>query len=322
MMVVIALEAFTDSDQWRFLDRIVDKVADGWHHWLIEDPTAIEKSGWLEGRGWLREFFQKAALVAGYPVSFDFPRRQIRVSPPNENSEDLSPQQAAEYICTPLAILMENRFTDGIFLDAVLYVLAPREMNVQRRTAPESIKYDSPGGNGELPKLIRDYAARASAKGIPARAVVFTDSDASVPGEVQLAPHLVREACQKTGLPCWILGKRAIENYIPDEVLDAWLPHPDNEKRRIVDALKRLNPEQRDHYPMKKGLKFEKETPAVQTLFAGIAASDLDGLAKGFGKNVIETLRDYRDVLSAEALRLRDGQGELEQLVKMISDEL
>lgn len=324
MRVVIALDAFADDTQWRFLDQIVYKVVDGWHDWLIEDPKSIEETGWLEGKGrdWLRELFQKAALAAGYPRSSGFHKRQILVSSHGHESEALPPKQAADYVSTPLAVLMENRFTDGIFLDTVLNLLASDEMNEQRRTAPNSIYYDSPGGNRELPKLVVDYTGRAKAKKIPVRAVVFTDSDGTVPGESQQAALCVRQTCEQEGVSCMILRKRAIENYIPDEVLDACIPNQNYEKRLIVDAVKRLSPEQRDHYSMKKGLKLQGASPSVQALYAGISAADLHELTKGFGRNVIEKLRDFSSAISAEALRQRDGQGELDRLVQMIADEL
>ena len=325
MRVFIAVDAFADETQWRFLDRIVDKVADGWHDWQIENPKFIEETGWLDGfgRSWLRELFQKAALAAGYPMQSGFSGKRVLVSSLVHESEAIQPQQAAEYVSTPLAILMENRFSDGgIFLNTVLDVLGPDEMNEQRKIAPNSICYDSPGGNGELPKLVVDYARRAKAKGIPIRAVVFTDSDGTVPGEIQQKARRVQQACEKEGLPCRILRKRTIENYIPDEVLDAWMPYPDYEKRRVVDAVKRLRPEQRDYYPMKKGLQLQNASPTVQALYSGISEADRDELSKGFGRDVIEKLRDFPQALSAEVLRQRDGQGELDCLVKMIADAL
>ncbi|MBI9088458.1 MAG: hypothetical protein JEZ12_04530 [Desulfobacterium sp.] len=319
------MDAYEDASQWRYLDRIVDKIADGWHVWQIEDPDLIEETNWIDGPGrkWLRELFQKAALASCYQTSSVYPRRQVLVSLFSHDPNTLKPEQAAKYVTKPLTILMENRFTDGeIFLNEVLKVLAPDEINEQRRLAPDSILYDSGGGIGELPKLVADYAVRADADGIPRRAVVLTDGDGELPGEVKANAQLVQQACQKEGIPCWTLSKRTIENYIPDEVLDAWMPYSDSGKGKRVAAIKRLNPEQRDHYPMKKGLKLQKAVPDVRAFYSGTSGADMDELSKGLGSDVIEKFREFSSVLSAESLRGRDGNGELDKLIEMIADLL
>lgn len=325
MRVRIALEAFADVRDWRFLDIIVGKVADGWHVWDIEDPEAIENTGWLEGRTWLRELFQKAALASAYPAHPNFPKRELFVGG-EAISGALPPRQAAEYATTPLTILMENRFTDGIFIDTVLDFLAPNELNGQRGNAPDSICYDSPGGIGELPKLVADYVQKAQNKAIPLRVVVFTDSDGEEPGDLHCNAQLVKDACRAESIPCLVLSKRSIENYIPDEVLDAWLLPNTNYKNHylFLDAVKRLNPAQRDHYPMKKRFDISKTSPAVQAFYQDVNAADKREFAnsRGFGDDLIEKLRAFRTVLSAEALRQRDGQGELDRLVALIAAEL
>lgn len=322
MRVRIAADACAEQIHWRFLDSIIGKVADGWHVWQIEDPDAIEQTGWLDGRPWLRELFQKAALVSTYPANPDFPQCNLLVGCAADSSA-LSPPQAAEYVNTPLTILMENRNTDGLFIDILLDLLALDAVNEQRKNAPDAIRYDSPGGGGQLPKLIADYAQRAENKNIPLRVVVFADSDGEIPGEIHNNARLIQNTCNEHRIPCCILSKRAIENYIPDEVLDAWIPlNPNYEKRHLVEAVKRLTSEQRDHYPMKKGLKLSQAKPPVQALYQGAGDADQVELAKGFGKNVIEKLGDFRGVLTPAALRRRDGRGELDRLAALIAANL
>ncbi|MFK5952328.1 MAG: hypothetical protein QM498_04660 [Desulfobacterium sp.] len=70
------------------------------------------------------------------------------------------------------------------------------------------------------------------------------------------------------------MSKRTIENYIPDEVFDAWMPYPDSGKGRRAAAIKRLNPEQRDHYPMKKGLKLQKAGAEVENFYSTRGSGD------------------------------------------------
>ena len=45
MKVFIAMDAYKEAAQWRYIDIIVNKIADGWHIWQIEDPDSIEETG-------------------------------------------------------------------------------------------------------------------------------------------------------------------------------------------------------------------------------------------------------------------------------------
>ncbi|MDM8546236.1 hypothetical protein QUF61_07050 [Candidatus Venteria ishoeyi] len=324
MKVTIAEDVVSNPDYWRFLDRIINKIADEWHVWQIDDTEVIEASGWLERTGceWLQELFNKAAMAADLNAHADFPKQKIIVST-KPLTDALPPRQAADYVSTPLVILMENRFTDGLFINSVLDFLAPEAINEQRQNAPGFIYYDSSGGIGELPKLITDYVQQRKSKGIPFRGVVFTDSDAKIPGEIHKNARLVQETCETEDVPCLILSKCTIENYIPDEVLEAWIPStPHYEKRCILEAVKRLKPAQRDHYPMKKGLNLSGASASVHKLYENISEADRIELAKGFGKEVIEKLNNFNNVITAKALRQRDGQGELDYLVELILSEL
>ncbi|MGH8557397.1 MAG: hypothetical protein ACRESZ_08030 [Methylococcales bacterium] len=56
------------------------------------------------------------------------------------DSGALPPQQAADLANTPLTILMENRFTDGLFIETMLDFFAPVKPNEQRSNAPDSIR--------------------------------------------------------------------------------------------------------------------------------------------------------------------------------------
>ena len=96
------------------------------------------------------------------------------------------------------------------------------------------------------------------------------DGDGDIPGEIKPNVRLVQQACENKGISSWTLLKRTIENYIPDETLDAWIPYPDSEKGKCVAAIKRLDKDQRDHYPMKKGLKIAKAKSSVQALYTDL----------------------------------------------------
>ncbi len=222
---------------------------------------------------------------------------------------ELTPQQAARYVSKPLYVLVENRFTDGQLLTTVLEFLAPDALrNLLADDVPDLIYCDSPGGNGELPKLIQDYANKAVGDGIPARIVVFTDSDGKFPDDISDPAKRIEEACQENGVPCCILRKRGIENYIPDVVLLAWADNDGGSRRAQVQAIIALSPQQRDHFPIKKGIQQEKvaNQGQEQALYASFGPHDWNVLCQGLGDKVINSLNDHKSKLSATSLRQRD----------------
>ncbi|MBF0179426.1 MAG: hypothetical protein HQM03_05285 [Magnetococcales bacterium] len=137
--------------------------------------------------------------------------------------------------------------------------------------------------------MLDRYIREAGKAGHPVRAVLFMDSDADRPGDCSREARQVRKRCEEASVPCRILRKRTIENYLPDAVFLAWR----EEKPEQVANLLRLTPEERDHYPVKK------------------VFGDLPRL-----------LNRNLQAVSAEGFRERDGKGELDGLVEMIVREI
>lgn len=311
--------AASSRDEWRHLDHIVNRIEDGAHEWSIEAPESLEASDWLrDGRSSLRELFKDAVKKDAYPRRI-LHSRSVFVSV-NPNSGELSPQQAARYVAKPLCVLVENRFTDGQLLETALDVLSPEPLQILRKNkTPDFIYCDGPGGNGELLKLIQDYVAKAQEDGIPTRIVVFTDSDGKLPGHVAQKPKEIEAFCKERRVPCLILNKRAIENFIPDEVLNFC----DRKYRSQVAALIHLTKEHRDHFPIKEGIQDFRELPADEAAFyASVSDAEKKSLGQGLGKKVIFLLKNHASNVSVEMLQKRDHNGELNKLVQMITDEL
>jgi hypothetical protein len=255
----------------------------------------------------------------------------------------LAPDKAARFLGKPLKILMENRITDGAFLDTILTLLADPEVMQLKEGCDKALTYDSPGGCGQLPKLVEDTHAAADQSNIPPRMVVFADSDSSWPGEFPKAADAIRQTCLRLGVPHVILSKRAIENYVPNEVIAEWRGEPEQTNiRPKIDALLRLTPAQRDHFHFKSGLRLanrkpEERHPQEDQLYASVPPQDRDLLESGFGRKFIQilfvretpteevgTAKDgrLRPSLTAEALRRHDPRGDLATLVARIEEGL
>lgn len=326
MRIVFAADALQDAQHWHYLDRILLTVDDGWHEWRIDDPELLEASPWLLGsnRPLLRKLFEQATIRSAYSRAGHLHRRTWIVSLADAPN-NLAPSAAARFFGRPLCVCVENRFTDGVFLDAVLDMLAPDELRAFLDGCVVSpIKYDSGGGSGELPKVIEAHVLELAAFRLPPRAVVFADSDARFPGDVSKGAETIAQSCQTHAITGLILSKRAIENYIPDEVLQEWAAEPDNQAARPrVAAVCRLTPEQRDHLAMKKKFPQQFETEEERGLFASVPPTDAALMREcGFKDDLIDCMKAQKHHLSAEALRRRDRNGELDRLVDMIVEAL
>jgi hypothetical protein len=253
MRIIFTEDAVQDTESWHHLDRILRSVEDGWHEWQIDDPDMLEQSEWIrKARPMLRKLFEEAAVHNAYSTFGSLHSRTWSVSlKPARDS--LQPQAAVDFLTQPLYVLVENRYSDGLFLKTILEYLAPKRLsrflqNCQRTPW----KCDSVGGTGQLPKLIRNHVDEMKAKSLPPHAVVFSDSDARFPGDVSEKAKEIKEACEQIGIDCLILSKRCIENYIPDEVLRAWAKETENEDALPrIEVICRLTKEQRDHLAMK-----------------------------------------------------------------------
>lgn len=332
MRVSFSAEPLEEESAWLHLDQIIYEVARGVHDWHVDDPERIERSAWLRGaRGTIRTLLERAALSTRYRAPDQLHRLLLLVgtdAPP----QSLSPEKAVQFLRTPLKVLMENRLTDGVLLDAVFAVLASEEVRRLKEEA-KAIAYDSPGGNGELKKLVRDLQVAAQRVGMPLRVVVFTDSDGRRAGEVSSKAQEIERECKKWGIPCVVLQKRSIENYVPDEAISEWRDEPaQTNSRPRIEALLRLTGEQRDHFPMKHGLKWTPED--IELYRAGVrqpplSPEDARLLERGFERfiHILFTTdangnRRPRASLTAEALRRRDDRGDLDKIMNHILELL
>jgi hypothetical protein len=321
MRVLFSEEALADPELSTELDRIVDKVDDGWHLWEVPNPDAVEESAWFEGaRPRYRELFEGAARGLAWQGSESkrqsgpHQKRVIVNSAESQESQatssdlPLTARAARRFLSEPLRIVMENIESDGVFLDAVFDALGPGELHDLRKCEPPALCYDSPGGNGEIPKRVRHYINDSAWRDIPRRLFVLTDSDRLEPQDSEgAAAKSIRRQCEKTGLPCHVLRKRTIENYVPQQAIDAWAEKPEHTiARDMVAALTRLNEDQRNYFPMKEGLKGQNHSADLFSP-SRISQEDRELLSKKpFGRDVVRFFRD-RTTVTAETLRQRCG---------------
>ena len=320
MRVLIKKDAIESSDHWTLIDRILQRIEDGAHEWHMSDPEPFEETDWLKQiRGVHRSLFEGAAKKSAYPNQTVHMKSLIISSNPAD--DEMLPGAAATFLDRPLYVLMENKFTDGILLDCALNFLGGEELISFFKNRPyKLIEYVSAGGNGEIPKHVQDHLDQSKKLGVPARFVVFTDSDGKFHGDVNREADLIKEICTQNNIPFCVLQKRAIENYIPDEVFLAWRSKIENSSyTNFIDKLLGLSPEQRDFFPLKSGFR---EKSVHLPLYENIDEQGKKILAHNLGKNLINWLDDHKNVISSDALRRRDQGGDLELIIKIINNEI
>ena len=320
MRIEFDIGVANDPDAHRWLDRILYKIEDGWHVWdttTLSEPEELEAAAWICDRGpqckWVHEM-----LVASIQRSAWTPAphgRRVRVTTHPTGVGALGPEDAARLAEEPLVILVENRFSDGAFVKRIVADL-DRSLNKLWHRPGAPIRFDSPGGGGQMPEEVERRALGAP---YPPRLVVIVDSDRKGPGERKgEVARKLRRKCEELGVSCWVLAKREAENYLPrillDEKPDAGLDHT-----RLVEAWDRLSDDQKDFFDMKKGLP---EVPSAMeaTLFASLPPPDRAILSRGFGPDVDRCWKIWN--VQAESELRRRGRGDLERGIELIRQEV
>jgi hypothetical protein len=314
------------------LDELLSRVEDEIHELEITDADLLEDSAWyLSSRPIRRAMLEKTAQTTVY--------RPPRNSGPHlrriEVTDKATADSARALAFTPLHVLVENFSSDGALINFALQLYAGPEVlelclgSAVRRTPP-AFQIESPGGHGELPKLLDKRIDEASIRGITPRILVVTDSDGEWVGDVKPHAQELRSKCAAVGVPCPPLCKRTAENYIPDTVWKAWAAEPQHANAKAaVDALLRLSKVQRDHVNIGPGNSdpWDSSKPQACVLFIDVSPQDRALLKsanlKGRRSTAISyILENYGSASDHADLQTRDNQGELETVVRHIKDEL
>ena len=318
--IEIDVSAANDPDSHQWLNRILHKIEDGWHVWDTTnqpEPSEIEATTWIRDRGaqgkWVRELLIKSIERSAWTLA---PHgRRVRVMKRPEGANELGPEDATRIAEEPLTILVENRNSDGAFLERVVADL-DRSLHQlwRRRGAP--IRLDSLGGSGQMPSEVERRM-----QGIPyrPRLVAVVDSDRKGPDDVESsASHSLKRKCDSLGVPCWIFAKREAENYLP-RVLLAERKETGTHHARLVEAWDELSDDQKDFFDMKRGLS-EEPTEIEQALFDGLSPADRAILAHGFGPKVHECWTLWHVQAASELTRR--GRGDLQRGIELIHKEI
>ena len=181
MRVAIDPGVANDADAHQWLDRTLYKIEDGWHVWDTANHAGLDE---VQVTTWVRDSGERVhemlvASIQRAAWTLEPHGRSVRVKAEPQESDELTPEDAARLAEEPLWILIENRNTDGLFVERVVKELDGALSELWDRDG-NPIRFDSVGGKGQMPQEIERRTA-----GVPHRPrfVAVIDSDRKAPGD-------------------------------------------------------------------------------------------------------------------------------------------
>ena len=320
MRIEIDISAANDPDAHRWLDRILHKIEDGWHVWDTDsepNPDAFEGTTWIQdgGRQGDRVREMLVASIQRGAWTLEPHGRCVRVTTCPNGADELKPEDATRLAEEPLVILVENRVSDGAFVERVVKELDNSLKQLWNRPG-KPVRLDSLGGAGQMPDEVE---RQTQGKPYRPRLVAISDSDRKSPDDTDsAAARKLCRKCETLGVACWVLAKREAENYLPRILLDE-RQNVGTDHDQLVEAWDRLNDDQKDFFDMKNGLP-EVPCEIEQELFDGLPSTDRSILSRGFGPNVYTCWTLWK--VQAKSELQRRGQVDLKRGIDLIREEV
>ncbi|MCT3662506.1 hypothetical protein J2O08_04400 [Elizabethkingia anophelis] len=201
----------------------------------------------------------KAAYISGKNVNYKY----SVLKQENYSEKEFSIEQAIRFFSTPVSLLLENGRNDSYFLKAI-FKYFDKEISNKNRLLEfyknDWIRFENAGGWTNVGNFIEGMKTSlesfCSDEGRDSkdfiRCFVLMDSDKEYPEDIPSSKIELQKKLEAWGIEVHILKKRAMENYMPDEVIN-------NEGERInaisawVDVYKHLANEQKDYLNYNKG---------------------------------------------------------------------
>jgi hypothetical protein len=279
--VELAPEVFQVPDALTDLLRLLRYFADGRHDW-VADPVVIDLAhGYFVAQApniasVCADLATKGTVAAQAWTASNEQTRIVRV-------EARTLSSYTEDLARPAVLVVEDQESDGFFITTVAKVFGFDR--VQTALSRHWLEIRHGGGSGGVAKVAMAEVSRFS---LCIRVAALLDSDRFVPGD-RTRSHDKADQLSAAGVLVQVLELREAENYVPNRVL-AGCGKP-READKKLSALKRLTPDQRGHFDMKKGFAVGGTVRAEQTgLYQGLDTRDLVALRGGFGTDLLRRL--------------------------------
>lgn len=175
----------------------------------------------------------------------------VKVGGENEEiKKEFSLNEVYEYIVSPAEIILENGKNDGALIRAIEAHFDP-DLDFETLRKEWIAHIDNSGGSGDRSR-VEDCLDLHGGKQKFLHCCVIVDGDKRFPNDTRNENKHKGyfEMYEKLGVKYHVWEKRAMENYMPDEV---FIANRDNWGRLWVDAYLSLKPEQKDYYNIASG---------------------------------------------------------------------
>lgn len=163
-----------------------------------------------------------------------------------------------EYLGTAATVIVENGMNDGLFVRAIMKHFAT-EIDFEKQLSNSLVAIDPASGSGARSR-IEYFLNIHHDQPKYLRCLVIVDGDKRFPEDNTYGGYQTQQNdgayFQSKNVTYHVLEKRAMENYMPDEVYDS---HRNVFGNNWVDAYLRLTEEQKNYYYIASG--FLKDIP-------------------------------------------------------------
>ena len=212
-----------------------------------------------------KEYISKQYQVAfgsGKNINYTY-----KISTKNSlKSKEFNLQQAIRYFTTPVFLIVENSLNDSYFLKEI-FRFFDLEYSKQSRLLEfidnDWIQFVNAGGwsniknyvEGRKKSLEKFCSMYGKNEWNFIRCFALMDSDKNYPTQILPEREKLKTELESIGIKVHILKKRAMENYMPDEVIEN-LPTIDTKYNLFtqwINVYKKLSSEQKDFLSYQKG---------------------------------------------------------------------
>lgn len=204
----------------------------------------------------------KASFISGKNVNFEYKISNEK----SQKSKEFNLQESIRYFNTPVFLVIENSLNDSYFLRSVFRyfdVEYSKQSRLSEFIDNDWIQFVNAGGWANIKNYIegrkKSLEKFCSLSGRDEfdfiRCFVLMDSDKNYPTEILPDRERLKTELESNGIMVHILNKRAMENYVPDEVIEN-LPHIHSNYNPFIpwiNSYKTLSSAQKDFLNFKKG---------------------------------------------------------------------
>lgn len=300
MRILISDAVLADSQQWHDLEVLLDLARRKRCYVDVLNAAMVKANPWLNQASPRRkEDWQNATDWAVLDASsyrlrtFIADNGTVATSGPAH----ITLAEAIELTERTAFLWVENSRNDRRFLLSMMP--ADKRDILKEWEKNKNFEFRNGGGLGEARKSMEELSETNQLD--PRMNWALFDSDAESPGHRSNEAQLMIDFCTRNVIDHYCLERRAIENYLPQKALWNWVIKCQGnrdmreERRKKMDAFKRMSDAQRYHFHLKNGWPKTPST-TVQNLYADISPADKQVLANGIDQNIAslyETDADY-----------------------------